>query len=293
MLSSKSILPTIVSFLLTLRICSADLPGPSGPSSPNPPGYHCAFEPPSGCGPDATSPAYNDCLVRDSSVSEFIQCANERSTIGDDDDQKSLNALNVLVSAIKIPACNKCKARAAFTDYQSLKDKSVKLVNYLCGKVDDSDICCLSNCIGARQPEHTLKGICKNDDVNLFDNDGIDCGGDSDDGEGGGGGGGDSDDDGGAVASSSSTVADASEPTVTPSTSSKIATQTTLPPQSVTPSTSLSTTAQTTLPTQTATSSPAGSSSSSSSAGSSIRAANTLALGLLVLILIAGIGGAV
>ena len=293
MLSSKSILPTIVSFLLTLRICSADLPGPSGPSSPNPPGYHCAFEPPSGCGPDATSPAYNDCLVRDSSVSEFIQCANETSTIGDDDDQKSLNALNVLVSAIKIPACNKCKARAAFTDYQSLKEKSVKLANYLCGKVDDSDICCLSNCIGARQPEHTLKGICKNDNVNLWDNDQIDCG-DSDDGEGGGGGG-DSDDDGGAAASSSTTVADASKPTVTPSKSLNVATQTTLPPQSVTPSTSLSTTAQTTLPTQTATSSPAGSSSSSSSssAGSSIRAANTLALGLLVLILTAGIGRAV
>ena len=290
--SSTFVLPTIISFLLTLNLCSADLPGASGPSLPNPPGYSCAFEPPSGCGPDATSPAYNDCLVRDSSVTEFIQCANETSTIGDDDDQKSLNALNVLVSAIKIPACNKCKARTTFTDYQSLKEKSVKLANYLCGKVDDSDICCLSNCIGARQPEHTIKGICKNDDINLFDNDGIDCGGDSDDGEGGGGGG-DSNDDGGAAASSSATVADASKPTVTPSTSLKTATQTTLPPQSVTPSTSLSTTAQTTSPTQTATSSPAGSSSSTSSAGSSIRAANITALGLLVLILTAGIGGAV
>lgn len=71
-----------------------------------------------------------------------------------------------------------------------MKDKSVKLANYLCGKVDDSDICCLSDCTGARQPEHSLKAICKNDDVNLWDNHIIDCGGDSDDGEGGGSGGG-------------------------------------------------------------------------------------------------------
>ena len=172
-----------------------------------------------------------------------------------------------------------------------MKDKSVKLANYLCGKIDDSDICCLSECIGARQPEHSLNGICKNDDVNLWDNDTIDCGG----GSGGGGGGDDDDDDDGkggedsddndqTAASSSATGAHASEPTVTPSTSSNTA-------------------VQTTFPTQTATSSPTGSSSpipspsstsiptSTSSAGSSIRAANLIALGFLVVILIAGIGG--
>ena len=92
-----------------------------------------------------------------------------------------------------------------------------------------------------------------------------DCGGDSDDGEGGEG---DSDDNKQAAASCSATLADAYEPTVTPSTS-------------------LNTSIQMLLPTQTATRSPAWSSRSRSrlSAGSRIRAANIVALGLLVVIL--------
>ena len=133
------------------------------------------------------------------------------------------------------------------------------------------DICCLSNCLGARLPEHDLNGICKNGDVNLWDNDPNYCGGDSDDG-GGGGGGGDSDDDNDqTTASSSATVTNASKLTVTPSTPSNVATHTT-------------------LPTQTPNSNPAG--SSSPSASSSIRVANMIALGLLVVILTAGIEGA-
>jgi len=142
----------------------------------------------------------------------------------------------------------------------------VKLSNYLCGKVNDSDICCLSRCIGAKQPEHSLKGICKVNDVSLWENAEI-CGSGSSGGGGGGGGGG-SGDTGQAAASSSTIVAGASKPTPTPSTSSSIK-------------------AQTTLPTQTASSSPAG--SSSSSAALSIRAADIIALGFLVVILTAGI----
>ena len=173
-----------------------------------------------------------------------------------------------------------------------MKDKSVKLANYLCGKIDDSDICCLSECIGARQPEHSLNGICKNDNVNLWDNDTIDCGGgggdddDDDDGKGGE----DSDDNDQTAASSSATGAHASEPTVTPSTSSNTAVQTTFPTQTATSSPAGSSSpspspSSTSIPTSTSTS------TSTSSAGSSIRAANIIAVGFLTVILIAGIGG--
>lgn len=288
--SSIFVLPTIISLLLTLNLCSAD--GPSAPQSgPIPPGvrypragWSCAFKPVAGHGPDATTPAYNAYLVSDYSISEFIQCADRQSKIGsNDDNQQPISALDVLVSATRIPACGKCKLGTTVRDYSSRKDKSVKLARYLCGKVDESDLCCLHRCIGAKKPEHSLKGICKNNDVDLWVNDAIDCGGgggggssgggsgDSSGGGGGGGGGGGVDNSQ-TAASSSTVVASASKPTVTPSKSSSVA-------------------AQTTLPTQTASSSPAG--SSSSSVSSSIRAANIIASGLLVVILTAGILGAV
>ena len=192
----------------------------------------------------------------------------------------------MLVSAVKIPKCNKCKT-SPFANYQAMGDKSEKLANYLCGKLDNNDICCLSACLGATKQEHGLAGICNNNDVNLFDNDVI-CDGSSGGGGGGGGGAGNGDGDDSsdgsndqAAASSSSTVANAPEPTSTPSpsppTSSSIVAQTTSP-------------TQTTTSAQTATSSPAG--TSGSSAGSSIRAANVMALGVLVVLLTAGIGRA-
>lgn len=235
MLSSIFLHSTIISFLLTLNLCFAYLPGqtlgpppsPTGPpSGPNPPGYDCNFDPPSGCGPNTTTPAYNACQVRDYSVTEFIQCANETSTSTDNDGNSEPfnNVLGVLVSAVKIPQCNKCKT-GPFANYQAMDDKSENLANYLCGKLDNNDICCLSTCLGATKQEHGLAGICNNNNVNLFDNDVI-CDGSS-------GGSGDQ-----AAASSSSTVTDAPKPTVTPSpsspTSSSIAAQTTLPTHTTT-----------------------------------------------------------
>ena len=289
MLSSIFLHSTIISFLLTLNLCFAYLPGqtlgpppsPSGPpSAPNLSRYNCKFDPPSGCGPDTTTPTYNECQIRDYSVTEFIQCAGETSTSTDNDgtSEPFNNVLGVLVSAVKIPKCNKCKT-GPFANYQAMDDKSEKLANYLCGKLNNTDICCLSTCLGATEQEHSLAGNCNNNNVNLFNNDVI-CDGSS----GGGDGDGDSSSGSGdqAAASSSSTVTDAPEPTVTPSpsspTSSSIAAQMTLP-------------TQTTTSAQTATSSPAG--TSGSSAGSSIGAANVMALGLLVVVLLtAGIGEA-
>ena len=295
MLSSIFLHSTIISFLLTLNLCftyppghtAGPAPSPSGPpSGPNSPGYGCNFVPPSGYGPDPTTPAYNERQIRDYSVTEFIQYAGETSPSTDNNDNSEPfnTVLGILVSAVKIPNCNKCKT-GPFANYQAMDDKSEKLANYLCGKLDNNDICCLSTCLGTLQPEHGLAGICNNNNVNLFDNDVI-CNGSS---GGGGGGSGDGDGDGSsdgsddqAAASSSSTVTDAPEPTVTPSpsspTSSSIAAQTTLP-------------TQTTTSAQTATSSPAG--TSGSSAGPSIGAANVMALGLLVVVLLtAGIGEA-
>ena len=302
MLSSMLLHSTIISFLLTLNLCFAYLPGQTGgpppsptgpPSGPNPPGYDCNFEPPSGCGPDTTTPAYNECQIRDYSVTEFIQCAGETSTQTDNDGNSEAfnNVLGVLVSAVKIPKCNKCRI-SPFANYQAMGDKSEKLANYLCGKLDNNDICCLSACLGATKQEHGLAGICNNNDVNLFDNDVI-CDGSSG-GGGGGGGAGDGDDssDGSnnqAAASSSSTVANTPKPTSTSTPSPS-------PSPSPSPPTSSSIVAQTTSPiqtttsAQTATSSPAG--TSGSSAGSSIRAANVIALGILAVLLTAGIGRA-
>ena len=69
-----------------------------------------------------------------------------------------------------------------------MKDKGVKLANFLCGKIDDGDICCSSDCTGARQLEHNLEGIWKNDDVKLWHSQKIDCGGRNYDDIGGAGG---------------------------------------------------------------------------------------------------------
>lgn len=96
-----------------------------------------------------------------------------------------------------------------------------------------------------RQSKHSLKRVCKNNDVNLWDNDAKDCddddsskekeegGEEEEDGEGD-----DSDADqreeeeeereGGSAASFSTVIADAFKPTVTPSTSSSIEAQMTL-----------------------------------------------------------------
>lgn len=122
----------------------------------------------------------------------------------------------------------------------------MKLTRYLCGKASDSDVCSLSKCLGSKDPEHSLKGICQNDNVNLWDNPQI-CGS-----SGGGG---------GEKAATTTGQADAmgtaaSEPTVTPSTSSSPGPATT------------------TLPTQTASSSPAG--SPSTSLGSSSNATSKM-----------------
>ena len=281
MLSSIFLHSTIISFLLTLNLCFADKPGQTpGPlNGPNQPGYDCNFHPPSGCGPNANTPAYNECQIRDYSVTEFIQCAGETSTITENEDNTNrFNVLDVLVSAVKIPQCSKCKT-GPFANYQAMDNKSEKLANYLCGKLDNNDICCLSTCLGTTQQENSLAGICNNNNVNLYDNGGI-CGVSSDGGDGGAGDeNGDSSSDGSddqAAASSSSTVIDAPEPTVTPSPLSP---------------TSSSIAAQTTFPTQTATSSPGG--TSGSSAGSSIGVANVMALRILVVVLLtAGIGEA-
>ncbi|KAM0800500.1 hypothetical protein BDR22DRAFT_852064 [Usnea florida] len=285
MLSSIFLHSTVISFLLTLNLCFANSPGamgpppspsgpppsPSGPSN-GPLGYECNFAPPSSvCSLNTNSPTYNQCQISGYSVTEFIQCANETSTLTDNNGHSEAfnNVLGVLVSAVKIPACNRCNS-SAFASYQAMGDKSQKLANYLCGKLDNHDICCLSMCLDITQPEHSLAGICKNDNVNLWGNDVI-CDGSSDSSN------------NQAAASSSSTVANAPTPTVTPSpsppTSSSIAAQTTAPTQSTT-----------TTSAQTPTSSPAG--TSGSSAGSSISAVNVMALGVLVVFLTAGMGGA-
>ena len=251
-------LSTIISLLLTLNLQFADgqggppsLSGPDGPSGPS--GWSCKFQPPSDCGPSGpdgtpTSPAYNACQMRDHSVSEFIQCAGQDSTISTtEDSSKPFNALDVLVSAIKIPDCSQCKIGTTFTDYSN-SDKSVTLTAYLCGKIGNGALCCLNDCLNARDREHGLKGICKNPNVNLWENPTIDCGNGGSAGidEGDGGDSGDSSDVDNSQTSASSTevVAESSNPVAAPTTAG-----------------ASSVVAQTTLPTQTASSSPAGNSS--------------------------------
>lgn len=228
--SSIFLLLTSFSFLLTLDLCSASPqnPGPTGPSSPTGPGFDCTFQPVSGFGPDTTTPRYNAGLVSQDSVSNYIQCAGEASNLQlTEDNQRPVNALDILVSATK--TCGQYKLSKVIQDYVKT-DQSVKLTHYLCGKANNSDLCALSRCIGAKKREHSLKGVCQNSNVNLWDNpetcitDDGDAGGDdsttiTDD-----------DTDSTTAASSSTTVADASNSTATASTSSSSDTATTTSP---------------------------------------------------------------
>ena len=264
-------------FLLTLDLCSPSPqngPHPTGPpSAPTGPGFDCTFHPVTGFGPDPTTPKYNAALVSQYSVSEFIQCAGEDSKLAISDDSNSnIKALDVLVKATT--TCGQDRLSEVIQNY-SKTDQKVKLTRYLCGNASDSDVCALSKCLGAKAPEHSLKGICQNDNVNLWDNPQI-CGGS----------GGDGAEpatttdkaDKMATASLSITVAEASGPTVTPSTSSSPGPATT------------------TLPTQIASSSPAG--SPSTSLGSSLNATSRMlaagcgeliAAGLFLIVLMASL----
>lgn len=214
--SSISLLLTSFLLLLTLDLCS---PSPSGPTGPSGPGFQCNFGPVTYLGPDTTTPQYNAALVSQYSVSEFIQCAGEDSTLEINDDPNPLNALSVLVNATK--TCGQYKLSEVIQDY-SQTDHKVKLTRYLCGKASDNDVCSLSTCLGvAKAPVYSLKGICQNDNPNLRSNPRI-CGSS----------GGDDEEpaattDGTAAASSSINVSKASEPTATPSTSSSSGTATT------------------------------------------------------------------
>ena len=205
------------------------------------------------------------------SVSEYIQCAGEASQLqSNEDTQKPVNALDILVLATE--KCGQDKLSKVIQDY-SKTDRSIKLTHYLCGKAADSDLCALSRCIGAKQPEHGLKGVCQNSDVNLHDNPGI-C--DTGNGDAGGNNSIATTDDGTGsttAASLPTTVANASNPaaTVTTSSSSNIAT--------------------TTSPAQTPSNTAAASPSPSSNAASRMLTAGLAELtatGVLLIVLVAG-----
>ena len=261
--SRSSVMPsslssTIISFLLALYLHFVDgQGGPSGPSGPSgpkgPSGWSCKFQIPSDCGPSGpdgtpTSPAYNACLMRDHSVSEFVQCADQDATISTtEDNSKPFNTLDVLVSAIKIPDCSKCLIGTTFSDYSN-GDRIVAPTNYLCGRIDITDLCCLNKCLNARDQEHGLEGVCKDSPVNLWESSRIDCdkpyGEETDEDDSA-----DSEDSGDVnnshtSASSTDVVTESSNPVATPSTAG-----------------ASTVVAQTTLPTQSASSSPAGTSS--------------------------------
>ena len=199
------LLLTCFSFLRTLDLCSASPQNPNPGPSPSGPGFQCTFQPVSGFGPDTTTPEYNAGMVSQDSVSNYIQCAGEPSNLQLGDGEQPVKALDILVNATK--TCEQCKLSKVIQNYAQM-DRSVSLTQYLCGKVDNSDLCALSQCIGAREPEHGLEGVCQNSNVNLFDNQLI-CGA----GDGGGGA-------ATAAASSSTPVANASDSTATATTSS-------------------------------------------------------------------------
>lgn len=113
-------------------------------------------------------------------------------------------------------------------DYASLRtDQRGSLTHYLCGRANNSDLCALSGRVGAKDPEHGLKGVCANTYVNILNNpdpchiDNSDAGGDDSITTTN-----DATDDTTAV-SSPATVADAWDSTATASTSSSLDTATT------------------------------------------------------------------
>ncbi|KAL6715382.1 hypothetical protein ACLMJK_006343 [Lecanora helva] len=217
-------------------------------------------------------------LIRDHSVSELIQCAGQQSKIGvDDDSQSSFDALGALVSASK--KFPNCKLGGVFSQFQG-QQQNVDLVKYMCGKASDADMCCLSERLGTKKPEHSLKGICKGDD-NLLDNPGLNCGGNGAAAGGGSGGGGgeggeggegsddsDNGDDGQDSPSSSTPVDNSSESTAPSSAPSSIGSQTTSPTETASPSPAVS---------------------PSSSASPNVGATGIVALGWLLLVASAGV----
>ena len=284
MLSSIYPLSTILYVLVTFAGCRAASPSSrgssfeSGPSHPNTSGWNCQFSPSTDCHFDTTIPADSACLVRDYSVSEFIQCANQKPTINNDSQEMPLDAASVLMMAVSIPSCKRCNIGTRLSDYSSRPDQSVRLVNYLCGKLSDSDICCLGLCIGTKLSEHSLKGICKNNDVNLIDNEILTCGRDS-------GADGDQNDGASEDDESSDTAGQTAAATSSSATVDGTASGTT-----VGPSVSSNPAAQTSGPLGNPSSNPSGSPTPASSGGSHVFVANVIPSELLIATMTVWIG---
>ena len=174
---------------------------------------------------------YSSCMVRQWSVSAFIQCASQKDaptfTAKDDDGGTTdISPIDVLTNALLAPACSNCTLAH---NLQKTADEhgSEDFATYLCNQFHpiNAGVCCLRECLIVMPVEHSIKAFCAGNKRDLMNAPTLpeSCGGDPSDDSNGESSNNSSDDDSSAAASSSDgsssteeTISPSSDPTKSP-----------------------------------------------------------------------------
>lgn len=116
---------------------------------------------------------YPECLVSQFGASAFIQCASQNSApklagTDSDGDPTTVKPLDVLLGALRAPACDECPLAQNIMSLAMNIPPSPNFVDFgakLCDQIHpiDAGMCCLKkSCLGGT-PEHSIKAFCAGD----------------------------------------------------------------------------------------------------------------------------------
>ena len=144
-------------------------------------------------GGESDQNGYSVCMVRQYSVSAFIQCASQEETpdftaVDDDEATTDISALEILTNAASAPACGDCPL-AQNIQKAANEHGSETFSTYLCDTYHpvNSGLCCLRNCLLSFPREHSINAVCSGKNSNLMNapEQPESCGGDPNDGSSG------------------------------------------------------------------------------------------------------------
>lgn len=116
---------------------------------------------------------YPECLVSQFGASAFIQCASQNGApkfadTDSDGDPTTVKPLDVLLGALRAPACDECPLAQNIMSLAMNTAPSPNFVDFgakLCDQIHpiDAGMCCLKkSCLGGT-PEHSIKAFCAGD----------------------------------------------------------------------------------------------------------------------------------
>ena len=100
---------------------------------------------------------YPNCLVPILSVSAFIQCADVQGPSAPE-----IRVLEILTDALQIPSCSPCALTNDIAEAARSSGPPGNFANYLCEQFRpvDAGMCCLQQCLGGNQREHSIEALC-------------------------------------------------------------------------------------------------------------------------------------